>query len=114
MDFGSLTAREFEQMIHAVAMPDFHDLTTDDFFAALTGIGADMPHETLELTASVTNGQLTFLEPAPLHAHGNEIRLATNVWLSNLSKKKLANQLDAAYAQVRPQSSGKVEFLFII
>lgn len=75
MNLGSLTAQEFEQVMNEVATPDFHDLTTEDFFAALAAIDAETPRETLELTASVTNGQLTFLEPAPLHAHGNEIRL---------------------------------------
>ena len=74
-NLGNLTAQEFEQVMNEVATPDFHDLTTDDFFAALAAIDAEMPQETLELTASVSNGQLIFLEPAPLHAHGNEIRL---------------------------------------
>ncbi len=74
-NLGNLTAQEFEQVMNQVATPDFHDLATEDFFTALAAIDAETPHETLELTASVSNGQLIFLEPAPLHAHGNEIRL---------------------------------------
>ena len=70
-----LSTQEFEQMMDQVATPDFHDLSTEDFFAALAAIDAETPRETLELKASVTNGQLIFLEPAPLRAHGNEIHL---------------------------------------
>lgn len=75
LNFGKLTTQGFEQVMNEVATPDFHDMATEDFFAALSAIDAEIPQETLELTASVTNGQLIFLEPAPLHAHGNEIRL---------------------------------------
>lgn len=42
------------------------------FFTALAAIDEE-PAETLELTAAVKDGQLVFLEPAPLRAHGNEI-----------------------------------------
>lgn len=74
-NLGELSTQEFEQMMDKVAAPDFHDLSTEDFFAALAAIDAEIPQETLELKANVTNGQLIFLEPAPLHAHGNEIHL---------------------------------------
>lgn len=33
-NFGKLTTQEFEQVMNEVAAPDFHDLTTEDFFAA--------------------------------------------------------------------------------
>lgn len=74
-NFSDLTAEEFQQVITNAASPDFHDLAVEDFFTALAAIEEEEPQETLELTATVKNGQLTFLEPAPLHAHGNEIRL---------------------------------------
>ena len=76
--FGGLTAEEFQQALTNAASPDFHDLSADDFFTALAAIDeetdAETPGETLELTATVKDGQLSFLEPAPLPAHGNEIR----------------------------------------
>lgn len=71
-NFNDLTSSEFEAMMANVMSPDFHDLTEEDFFAALAAIDEE-PAETLELMAAVRNGQLTFLEPAPLRAHGNEI-----------------------------------------
>ncbi|MGH9843336.1 MAG: hypothetical protein ACREEM_31740 [Blastocatellia bacterium] len=73
--FSDLTPEEFEQVITDTLSPDFHDLTPENFFAALAAIDEEEPRETLELTAAVKNGQITFLKPAPLHAHGNEIRL---------------------------------------
>ncbi len=72
--FSDLDAEEFEQVLTNAASPDFHDLTMEDFFTALAAIDEEEPRETLALRATVKNGQLTFLEPAPLYAHGNEIR----------------------------------------
>ena len=40
-DLDSLTAQEFEQVMDQVATPDFHDLTTEGFFAALAAIDAE-------------------------------------------------------------------------
>ncbi len=73
--FSDLTPEEFEQVITNALSPDFHDLAPEDFFTALAAIDEEEPRETLELTAAVRNGQIAFLEPAPLHARGNEIRL---------------------------------------
>ena len=77
--FGDLTAEEFQQALTNAASPDFHDLSAEEFFTALaaldTEIDEETPRETLELRATVKDGQLSFLEPAPLQAHGNEIHL---------------------------------------
>jgi hypothetical protein len=73
--FGELSDAEFNQMIDAVASPDFHDLPISAFATALAAIDAEAPSETVELIASIENGQLAFHEPAPLYAHGNEIQL---------------------------------------
>jgi hypothetical protein len=74
-NFGDLTAEEFDEVIAAFGSPGFHDLAPDVFFTALSAVNEEQPRETLELTATIIDGQLNFLEPAPLHAHGNEIRL---------------------------------------
>lgn len=79
-----LTTEEFQQLTTEAASPDFHDLTVEDFFTALAAIEEEEPHETLELTATVKNGQLAFLEPAPLHAYGNEIRFGDKRVVINL------------------------------
>jgi hypothetical protein len=72
--FSDLTTEEFQQVLAQAASPDFHDLTVEDFFTALAAIDEEETRETLEVTATVKDGQFTFLEPAPLYAHGNEIR----------------------------------------
>ena len=72
--FSGLTAKEFQQVLINSVSPDFHDLTAEDFFTALAAIDQEEPHETMELRATVKDGQLIFLEPAPLHVLGNEIR----------------------------------------
>jgi hypothetical protein len=72
--FSDLTAEEFEQVIASAASPDFHDLAIGDFFTALAAIEEE-PYETLELTATVKDGRLAFLEPSPLRVHNNEIRI---------------------------------------
>ena len=74
-NFGDLTAAEFDELIATFGSPGFHDLAPDAFFTALAAIDEEQPRETLELTATIIDGQLNFLEPAPLHAHGNEIQL---------------------------------------
>lgn len=71
--FSDLTEEEFQQMLSQAASPDFHDLAAEDFFTALAAIDTEELRETLELKATVKNGELTFLEPAPLYTHGNEI-----------------------------------------
>lgn len=72
---SDLTAAEFDEVIATFGSPSFHDLAPDVFFTALAAIDEEQPRETLELTATIIDGQLNFLEPAPLHAHGNEIQL---------------------------------------
>lgn len=72
---GELSDAEFNQMMDAIASPEFHDLPLSAFATGLAAIDAEVPSETVELLASVENGQLLFHEPAPLYAHGNEIQL---------------------------------------
>jgi hypothetical protein len=74
-NFGDLTGEEFDEVIAAFGSPGFHDLAPDVFFTALAAIDEEQPSETLELTATIIDGQLNFLEPAPLYARGNEIQL---------------------------------------
>jgi hypothetical protein len=72
--FAEMSHGEFESLLDKMQTEEFGDLTTEEFFTALSAL-ADMeiPHETIELTATVKGGQLAFLEPAPLHVHGNAI-----------------------------------------
>jgi hypothetical protein len=74
-NFGDLTGEEFDEVIAAFGSPGFHDLAPDVFFTALAAIDKEPARETLELTATIIDGQLNFLEPAPLYARGNEIQL---------------------------------------
>lgn len=90
-NFSDLTPGEFEQVMTDVMSPDFHDLAAADFFTALAAIEEEEPVETLELMAAVKNGQLAFLEPAPLHAHGNEIRLGARRVIINLVPEEVSN-----------------------
>jgi hypothetical protein len=62
-------------MLEYMASEEFDRLTVAEFFDALAAMEEDEPIETIELRATVKDGQLTFLEPAPILAHGNEIRL---------------------------------------
>lgn len=75
--FSDLTTEEFDQLLTYAAAPDQHELAAEDFFTALAALDAEAPRETVELTATVKNGKLTFLNPAPLHAHNNEIRFGS-------------------------------------
>ncbi|MDQ3814587.1 MAG: hypothetical protein M3347_11625 [Armatimonadota bacterium] len=76
---AEMSGEEFETLLDTMQTEEFGDLTTDTFLAGLAALGeetdSEAPRETLELRATVKDGQLRFLEPAPLHAHGNEIRL---------------------------------------
>jgi hypothetical protein len=54
------------------------DIRAEDFDLGVSGINCSRfqpreARETIELRAAVKDGQLTFVEPAPLFAHGNEI-----------------------------------------
>ncbi len=75
--FSELTTEEFDQLLTRAAAPDLHELAAEDFFTALAALDAEAPRETVELTATVKDGKLTFLKPAPLHAHDNEIRFGS-------------------------------------
>jgi hypothetical protein len=73
---ADMSREEFESLLDRVQTEEFGDLTTDEFFTALSALAdVETPRETIELRAAVKEGQLTFLEPAPLPAHGNEIRV---------------------------------------
>lgn len=75
--FSELTTEEFDQLLTHAAAPKLHELAAEDFFTALAALDAEAPRETVELTATVKDGKLTFLKPAPLHAHDNEIRFGS-------------------------------------
>lgn len=75
--FSELTTEEFDQLLARAAAPDLHELAAEDFFTARAALDSEAPRETVELTATVKNGKLSFLEPAPLHAHDNEIRFGS-------------------------------------
>ena len=73
---ADMSREEFESLLDRMQTEEFGDLTTDEFFTALSALAdAETPRETIELRATVKEGQLTFLEPVPLPAHGNEIRV---------------------------------------
>jgi hypothetical protein len=72
--FGNLTQEEFQQLAEQILAPDFHDLTAEEFSTALAALDEEGPHESVELLATVADGQLKFLEPAPFEAHDNELR----------------------------------------
>ncbi len=69
-----LSAQEFRGMLDYMASEEFDHLTVAQFFDVLAAMEEDEPRETIELRATVKEGQLIFLEPTPLPAHGNEIR----------------------------------------
>jgi hypothetical protein len=74
--FAEMSSEEFESLLDQIQTEEFGDLTTDEFFTALSALAdTETPRETVELRATVKEGQLTFLKPVPLYAHGNEIRL---------------------------------------
>jgi hypothetical protein len=74
--FTDMSGEEFESLLAKMQTEEFGDLTTDEFFTALSALAEiETPRETIELRATVKEGQLTFLEPAPLPAHGNEIHV---------------------------------------
>ena len=71
--FGNMTQSEFQQLADHILAPDFHDLTAEEFSTALAAIDEEGPHQTIELQATINQGQLRFLEPSPLGAHENEL-----------------------------------------
>lgn len=74
--FEDMSSEEFEVLLDKMQTEEFGNLTTDEFFTALSALAdAETPRDTIELRATVKSGQLTFLEPAPLRVNGNEIRL---------------------------------------
>jgi hypothetical protein len=71
-----MSGEEFESLLAKMQTEEFGDLTTEEFFTALSALAeTETPRETIELRATVKEGQITFLEPAPLPTHGNEIRI---------------------------------------
>jgi hypothetical protein len=70
-----LSEQEFRGMLDYMASEEFDRLTVAEFFDVLAAMEEGEPRETIELRATVKEGQLTFLEPAPLPAYGNQIRV---------------------------------------
>ncbi len=91
--FETMNAAEFDALLDGMQAEAFGDLTTDQFFTALESLREDETVETLELVATVQDGQLIFQEPAPLQAHANELRLGGKRVIIRLIGK---NERDAA------------------
>ncbi len=70
-----LSEQEFRGMLDYMASEEFDRMTVAEFFAVLAAMEEDEPRQTIELRATVKEGQLNFLEPAPLPAYGNQIRV---------------------------------------
>jgi hypothetical protein len=68
---GEMSSKEYKAFLDSLGQENVGELTTDQFFTALEG----MASETVELKATVRNGRLVFLEPAPLATKDNEIQL---------------------------------------
>lgn len=73
--FDTMSETEFDTLLDTIGGEEFGDLTTDRFFTALDGLRDHEAEDTLELAATVRDGQLVFEEPAPLYAHANELRV---------------------------------------
>jgi len=88
----NMRGEEFESLLDRVQTEEFGDLTTDEFFTALSALAdVEAPRETIELRATVKDGQLTFLELAPLPAHGNEIRFGDKRVVIKLVPEEASN-----------------------
>jgi hypothetical protein len=73
---AQMSSEEFEGLLDTMQTEGFGELAADEFFTALSALAdTATPRETIELTATVRNGQLAFLEPSPLPARGNELLL---------------------------------------
>jgi hypothetical protein len=82
---AEMNSEEFESLLDRMQTEEFGDLTTEEFFTALSALAeTETPRETIELRATVKEGQLTFLEPAPLPAHGNQFRIGDKRVVINL------------------------------
>ena len=86
--FETMNDAEFESLLDAMNTEEFGDLTTDQFFTALESLRGEEALETLELAATVKDGQLVFEESAPLYAHANELRLGGKRILIRLIETK--------------------------
>jgi hypothetical protein len=71
---AQMISEEFEALLDTMQTEEAGELTTDEFFTALSALAETAtPRETIELTATVKDGQLAFLEPSPLPARGNAL-----------------------------------------
>ena len=71
--FDTMNETAFDTLLDTIGAEEFGDLTTDQFFTALESLRNDEAEDTLELAATVREGQLVFEEPAPLRVHANEL-----------------------------------------
>jgi hypothetical protein len=89
---ADMSGEEFESLLAKMQTEEFGDLTTDEFFTALSALAeTETPRETIELRATVKGGQLIFLEPAPLPAHGNEIHVGDRRVVINLVPEEVGS-----------------------
>ncbi len=90
--FAEMSSEEFEALLDKMQTEDFGDLTTEEFFTALSALAEqETPRETLELRATVKDGQFIFLEPAPLPVHGNEIRFGDKRLVIKLVSEEISD-----------------------
>lgn len=73
--FDTMSEAAFASLLDTMGAEEFSDLTTDQFFTALVSLRNAETEDTLELAATVQEGQLVFEEPAPLAAHANELHI---------------------------------------
>ena len=71
--FDTMSEATFDALLDTMSAEEFGDLTTDQFFTALESLRNDEAEDTLELAATVREGQFVFEEPAPLRVHANEL-----------------------------------------
>lgn len=72
--FSELNSEEFETLLRRMQTEQFGDLTTVEFFTALSALAEVETRETIELTASVKEGQLVLHPSREVPVRSNEIQ----------------------------------------
>ena len=88
-----LSDQEFRGMLDYMASEEFGRMTVAEFFDVLAAMEEEELCERLELKAAVKDGQLTFIEPAPLYVHGNEIRLGNKLVVIKLVPENVSEAI---------------------
>jgi hypothetical protein len=88
---GVMTAAEFQQFAEDILLAP--ELPPEAFFTALAALNeeAEEPQTPpLELSATVKDGKLSFLKPAPLFVRANELRLGSQRVIIHLVPETVA------------------------